>query len=217
MATMLRDNDSTEKHLNTVRRHTRLSKHISGTEEFVTNIQAPYDELKAKQAATKTRIEAREDAYDDLIFQDGLLDNAVRSSFEKCKQYDRDNVGQSVLKQIFPDEKYGDIVRAPIASEPDEVEKIKIRIEELGESHTLYPLAATLQKRIDTSRQAISMLNDAIRAQKMAEADEEIVQMKLRQQYENNYLDLRKKLGRDTAEMLFPKTSSRKVTIETEE
>jgi hypothetical protein len=78
MATMLRDKDSTEKHMNTVRRHTRLCKHINGTEEFVTNIQPVFDELKEKQALTQTKTEEREDAYDDLIFQDGLLDNAVR-------------------------------------------------------------------------------------------------------------------------------------------
>jgi hypothetical protein len=217
MATMLRNNDSTDKHLNTVRRHTRLCKQISGTEEFVTNIQPAYNELKEKQALTQAKAEEREDAYDDLIFQDGLLDNAVRSTFEKCKQFDRDNIGQSVLKQIFPEEKFSDIIREPIASEPDEVEKIKIRIEELGDTHTLYPLAAILQERIDASRQAITALNDSIRAQKMAEAEEEITQGKLRQQYENNYLDARKKLGRQTAEMLFPKTSSRKIVVDTEE
>ena len=217
MAIMLRNNDSTEKHLDTVRRHTRLCKQIGGTEEFVTNIQAPYDALKEKQAVTKAREEEREDAYDDLILQDSMLDNTVRTTFKGCKQFDRDNTGQPVLKQIFPEEKFGDIVKAPIISEPDEVEKIKIRIEELGETHPLYALAAPLQERIEASRLAITTLNSAIRAKKMAEAEEEIDQGKLRQQYENNYLDSRKKLGRATAEMLFPKSSGKRITEETEE
>ena len=141
MATMLRDKESTGKHLGTVRRHIRLCKHISGTEEFITNIQAPYDDLKAKQTITKTRAEEREDAYDDVVFLDGVLDNTVRSTFEKCKQFDRENVGPVVLKQVFPEEKFSHIVNEPMVSEPDLVEEIKIRIEELGEAHTLYPLA----------------------------------------------------------------------------
>ena len=39
---------------------------------------------------------------------------------------------------------------------------------------------------------------------------------RLCKQYENNYLDARKKLGRQTAEMLFPKSSGKKITIEDE-
>lgn len=218
MARMLHDQDSTHMHLNATRRHTRLCNQTQGAEKFANAIQPAYEALAQKKAETEAKSDARQMAYDDLLLNDTDLDNGVRTLFEKCKQYDRNNPGAMILKQIFPEEQYGPIVRANMIKEPDLVEELVIRTESLGESHELFPEAAILRAKIEASRSAIEGFNHAVRAQKMAEAEEEISQAALRQQYEINYLDARKEFGRVFTERLFPQIGSRsaKVTIETD-
>ncbi len=89
-----------------------------------------------------------------------------------------------------------------------------MRLESLGEGHPLFGLAADLKGKIAASRQAIDALYLAVTEQKKAEAEEEIAQLKLRRQYELNYLDARRTLGKDAAERLFPRVSSRSAADE---
>lgn len=208
MPRMLRDHDSSDFHISTVRRHIRFCRQFKGAEKYATRIEPVYQELINKQAITKSEKEKRQDAYDDVILYDTALDNGVRTVFEKCQQFDRENMSELVLKKIFPEEKYGHIVKMPYAEEPAEIEKIVIRIENLGAEHPLFPLAAELREKITKCQTAITNHYEAIRQQKRAEAEEEIAQAKLRQIYENNYLDARKEFGKVNAEQLFPLTSS---------
>ena len=211
MARMLQDRDSTDSHLNTTRRHVRLCKQIKGAETLAEAIQPAYQQLQQKQADTQAKAEARQEAYDDLLLSDTDLDNAVRTTFEKCKQFDRENPGLPVLAQIFPDQTYSSIINIPREQEPDVVEKLAIRLENMGETHSLFPVAAELRARITTSRNTITAFHTAVREQKMAEAEEEIAQAALRQQYEINYLEARKLFGRQTAERLFPRLGAKAV------
>jgi hypothetical protein len=204
MARMLRDQESTDFHLNAVRRHLRLCRQTKGAEKYATHIEPAYQELIQKQVATRVEHQKRQDAYDDVILYDTALDNSVHTVFEKCQQFDRDRIGEMVLKKIFPEEKYGHIIRMPYAEEPTTVEKIVIRIENQGAAHPLYGLAADLKEKVATSKNAINKYYEAIRTQKLAEAEEEIAQAKLRQLYENNYLDARKEFGRVNVEQIFP-------------
>lgn len=216
MAQLLFDRDSTDKHLNATRRHLRSTRKIKGGDKLAGNIQPLYDQLIQKQADRLDKETARQDANDDLLLADTNLDNAVRNTFEGCNQHDRANPTDQVLKKVFPDGTFGDIVRLPIKDEPDEVEAIARRLESLGESHPLYAQAAVLRQRVTASHAAIDTLKTAIKDEKKAEADEEIAQAELRRQYENNYLDARKEFGRSVAEQLFPKlsgSSSRTVDV----
>ncbi|MBN2090035.1 hypothetical protein JW964_10485 [candidate division KSB1 bacterium] len=205
---MLRDHDSSDFHISTVRRHIRFCRQFKGAEKYATRIEPVYQELISKQAITKSEKEKRQDAYDDVILYDTAFDNSVRTVFEKCQQFDREHVSEIVLKKIFPEEKYGHIVKMPYAEEPAEVEKIVIRIENLSADHPLYPLAAELREKITKCQTAITNHHEAIRQHKRVEAEEEIAQAKLRQVYENNYLDARKEFGKVNVEQLFPQTGS---------
>ena len=187
----------------------RLCKQAPGAAEFADAIKPAFDALIAKQGITKEKAEERENAYDDILFFDTDQDNTVRTLFEKCNQYDRDNPEDRALPKIFPEGKFTLFTRVSVTKQPDTVEEIAVRLESLGESHALYSAVAQLREKIEASRSAITGYHTAIRDQKIAEAEEEIAQSELRQQYEFNYLDARRKLGRTMAERLFPRTSAR--------
>lgn len=207
MATLLNDRDSTARHLDLTRRHVRLCRQVKGTGPLATAIEAVSQALLQKQAATKTKFDARQDALDDFILRDLELDDGVRTAFEKCKQFDRDNPGTPVSLKIFPDGKYSDLTRIERTKEPDVIEQLAVRFESLGATHALYPVAADLRVKISASRTALTVYQEAIRNHKLAEADEEIAQANLRLQYENNYLEARKIFGRTASDRLFPRHS----------
>ena len=211
MAKLINYKDSTNKHLNYANRHIRLCRQVPGADKYVTVIQPYVDELTLKHTETLEKKMLRNAAYDDMVLADMLLDNAVRTSFEKCKQYDRENPGNSVLLQIFPEGTYGDIIKMPMTKEPNEVEKTAVHFENLGESHTLYGQASVLRELINAVNNAVNAYNESIRQLKISEAEEEISKETVRRQYEVNYLDARKELGRVNAEMIFPKFSRQTV------
>jgi hypothetical protein len=98
----------------------------------------------------------------------------------------------------------------PYAEEPDEADKIIVKIQSLGQSHAVYPYAVEIKQKADAVRNAINLYKEAIRSEKAAEAELEIAKTDLACQYEHNYLDARKKLGDVEAERLFPSLTSQK-------
>lgn len=103
MAIMLTDRDSSDRRLDATRRHIRLCKQMPGAEALATAIETVYNTLLEKQAETKSKHQARQDALDDFILSDAILDDQVRTAFERCKQHDRENPGTPVLMRLFPD------------------------------------------------------------------------------------------------------------------
>lgn len=91
--------------------------------------------------------------------------------------------------------------------EPATVEALATKIETFGPGHTLAPHAAQLKTLAQAVRDALTALDDAVRAAKNADAEEEIAQGTLRRQYEQNYLTARQTIGRTIAERLFPKAN----------
>ncbi len=216
MARLLYERDSTDKHLKTVRRHKRLCTKNADAKKLVTNID-PYNKtLKQKQQETNEAVERREDAHDDIMFDDSLLDDCIRNTYDHTEIYERNNPAERTLVKVFPDKKYGNIINMPIQDEPTAAEQIAVRLESLGESHDLYKHAATLRQCIKNVRNSLTAYKEAIKEQKLAEAEEEIAKAELRIQYENNYLDARKEFGKVLAERLFPSltTSRHKLNIE---
>lgn len=210
MATMLRENQSTEAHLNAVRRHMRLCgiERKSGS-GLIDAIKPAYDDLAAKRAATLARTRERQDALDLLVLRDGELDDAVRTTYERVAQFDRESMSAPLLPVLFPGGKFGAILATKRIKEPDAVEQLAVKIESLGGQHPLHALAADLRRRIEASRKAIEEHRVAVTRQKSADAEERIARMELRRRYEANYLNARATLGRIVTARLFPKVSLR--------
>jgi len=216
MARMLNTNDAAIRCINTIRRHQRLCKQVVNDEELILQIQTTADVLISKDQVLQVKQVERENAYDDVILYDRYLDDTVRSVFEDCKQFDRKNRSETVLSKIFPDEKFGEIVRLPFAKEISDVQQISVRLKSLGEDHELFALAEQLDTSIANSKSALKTVDESITSIKMAEAEVEIAKEALIRRYEINYLEARKKYGRNTAEKLFPKIYSRKTITEIE-
>ncbi|MBN1182044.1 MAG: hypothetical protein JXB49_07135 [Bacteroidales bacterium] len=217
MARLLNSNDSPGRCLNNVRRHQRLIKRVVNDEELIKNIQTEYNTLEQKMNVAEEKEMLRENADDDLLLADRNLDDTLRTVFEKCKQYDRDHIGERVLISVFPDETFGDIVRLPFVKEVLEVESIITRIEGLGTGHALVSLGQDIRTKANACNEAIKAVDSAIRDTKMAEAEVDIAKEALIRKYESNYLDARKKYGRITADKLFPRMYNSKTMQEIED
>jgi hypothetical protein len=183
----------------------RLCKQVKGAEQLAAAIEPAYRELLQRQAAARVKLEARQETLDLAILRDAELDDSVRTAFERTVQFDRDNPGAQVLLKIFPDGGFSEITRTERAKAPDVVEQLALRLESLGEQHPLRSLAADLRAKTMVAREMQAAYLEGIRSQKAAEAEEEIAQANLRRQYEVNYLEARKALGRTVAERLFPR------------
>ncbi len=217
MASLISSRDSAERCNNLARRHQRLTKKVVNDAELSSQITPVMDQCKAKIDLLNQKSEAREDAYDDLALADKSLDDSIRSIYGDCEKFDRDNPAAIVLSKIFPDEKFGKMVRLPFTTEISAAEQMELRLESLGAEHPLHPNVALLHGKIEEGKNAISGKNNAIREEKMAEAEVDIDKEALIRQYENNYLDARKKYGKRVAEKLFPETRTRKSPVATEE
>lgn len=206
MSRMLADRDSTDLHLNLSRRHQRLARRYKQA-ALVAAIQTSIDGLAARQSTSAEKELDRQGAYDDVQAADGDLDDAIRNLFSGAESFDRDHLGAGTLAILFPSGGFGTMIELEVAQEPDAAEALAIKVETLGTAHTLAPHGVKLKTLAAIVREALSALNDAVRAAKNAQAEEEIAQGTLRRQYESNYLTARQSLGRGIAERIFPGTN----------
>ncbi len=216
MARMITKFDSTAQHLRMGRRHARLCGRVSGAKKFPVALQPELDKLKEQKKNREKAVENKEDAYDDVIYCDIQLDNAIRTAFERVRQWDRDN-NSRILDMVFPNRIYSDIVRMPLSKEPVEAAKLPKRLETLEDGHELRQLAAPLRQCIDASRAAWNVYQQATEQLKDLQTDEELAKAAVRQQYEHNYLDARKEFGAAVADSIFPRISRKPVVSPDEE
>jgi hypothetical protein len=210
MARKLNDAMSSEVHINNSLRHSRRCKQTKGAEIFVTNLSPLITDLEAKSADTKKERLLQDNAYDDLVFNEGGLDDRIRTISDVAKQYDRENPGRPVHELLFPNGGYSIILRFSIAKKANTAEEIKERIKSLGLEHSLSAQITPLEESITKVRTALSDLQQAKTKVRTAIANEEIAQANLRKQYEFNYLDAIKMFGKKFANRLFPQTVSKK-------
>jgi hypothetical protein len=216
MARLLYKQDSTALYKRLTRRHTRLCGQIKGGASYALTIQPKLDRLIQTAQSLSAARDVYENTYDDLVLKDSDLDDAVRTLFERSKQYDRDN-GDSIAVLLFPDLTFSDIVNMPYAEEPKKVSSLIQKLETLDPDHGLRSLAEMLQQKVDAVNAALDARRQAADAIRRCQVDEELAKNEVRAQYEANYLDARKSLGRQTAESLFPKVTSKSIKKQEEE
>ncbi|MDF1549755.1 MAG: hypothetical protein P1P88_18145 [Bacteroidales bacterium] len=207
MAQLLLQRHSTDVHLSAARRHIRRCKQIKGGEPYAVKILSLDKVLQEKQKLTLQAKIEKEDAHDDVVLNDGDLDNSIRSLSDRCKQFDRENTGRPLLNQLFPGGKISGIIYAPLENEPDVAEQLLTRLDALEEGNPLKEHIVPIKTNIEKCRVALAASKESIKALKQAEALEEISKANLRQQYEFNYLDMVKEFGKLNAERFFPPIS----------
>ena len=203
--------------LGIVRRHVRLLKRVFNDENLINQIQTEYEALESKQKTIEEKEHERENAYDDMLLADHLADDAVRNLFGACQEYDRNNPGSNVLIRVFPDEIFGNIIHLPLVSEVIQLDKLVVRLNELGPDHELAGFSKEMSEKSEAVKTAMATYEEKVRQVKLAEAEGEIAKEALIRKYELNYLEARKTYGRQQAEKLFPRLSTRLPDTEEEQ
>ncbi len=193
----------------------RLCRATKGAEFLASAIEAHHTRLGDAFADKQKAIAVEDDAEDDrdLRGRDGA--DALRTTSERAKQNDRDMPGETSFNRIFPEGGFSDFVGVNGATSAASCRLIAMRIRELGAGHALSSLETDLEGQAQAIDDAQKVLDDALRARKLAEAEEELAQAALRRAYEENWLDAQKKFGKAAAERLFPRLRKR-APVETE-
>ena len=219
MASLILTGDSLPRHKEMTRRHMRKCSKTPGAAPYGERIKPLYDKLSGLQSELdKVKLEIQ-DGYDDIELADTFLDDAVRDLFDLITIADRNNTGMPLLPKIFPEGKFGYIVDSPYAIEIDEVKKIIDRLNEADTDNSYTDNRAKLSENMQDVEQSIEVLKEKLKSHNAIKSETEIVKSDLRWQYEVNYLDARKQMGRKRAELLFPKKSNntKKIVEESEE
>jgi len=209
MAEMLRDADSSPKHLSTVRRHIRICRTIRGAEFLRAAIEPAYQRLQATLVEKEKAVQAEEDAQDDLDLRRREAADLVRTTSERAKQFDRDMPGDKVFERLFPEGGFSDFITSNGSVSASTAGLFATRLQDLGTSHAMAALASEHEKRATAIDDATKAVESAVRVRKLAVAEDEIAQAALRKAYEDNALDARKKFGKVAAERLFPRIRRR--------
>jgi len=212
MAMLLKERDSTDKHLNAGRRHSRLCQEVPGCDQFLSTISPSLANLEAKAAVTASKIIERENTLDTLNLRERLCDKKIRTLFERCAQYDRDNIGANVMQHLFPEERLTPYVTGERKKKTDLMDQIVKRSETLAADHPLQAIVAELKTAIVSIREQMTKYADSQLAVKLATADESVAQAAVRKMYEANYLDARKLYGKEIAESIFPELKTARET-----
>lgn len=214
MVQLLRDEDSTDKHLEAAWRHMRLCNLVRAAHPFAEAMQPFYDGLASAKSATlnaRREEQARRDHVRLLGFEGADL---LRTLSGDAQKHDRENPGARTYEAIFVEGGYSHLLGSDETASPEKLEEVALRVGSFGSEHALAPHAAALEAKAVEIRKAETNLAEAVRARTRAEGEEELAQAALRRQYEHNYLDARKLLGA-ACERLFPKLSrSRKKKTE---
>jgi hypothetical protein len=203
---MLYQRDSTAMHLRLGRRHVRLCGRVTGAEQFAAAIQPKLDKLAAREQERKAETENRENAYDDVVLHDTQLDDAIRTVFERIRQYDREHTTRT-LDLLFPGRAYSDLIRKPLSEEPHAVNKIIVKLEGVDTGAEFKELAALLRQKTEASINSWNVYQQTVARYNEITAAEEVIKLEVRQQYEYNWLDARRAYGANVANSLFPKVS----------
>lgn len=208
MAEMLHNSDSSKKHLSVVRRHMRLCTLFPGADFLVTNAQPSYAHLQSTGVAKQAATEAEEDAQDDLDFRGRGAADALRTISERAKQHDRESPGDNAFGHVFPEGGFSEYITNQGTVVAEDCSILAKRIHQLGANHPLNSLAVDLESRAVSIDAGQKNGEAALRARKLAEAEDELAQAALRRVYEHNALDAQKKFGK-RADRLFPRIRKR--------
>jgi hypothetical protein len=193
------------------RRHARLCRKTPGAEKFAETIQPKLDRLAEKENEKKHILIGREDAYDDVVLCDSLLDDAVRTVFEHVRQYDREHLTR-LTDVLFPKQGYSEIVYKSLQEEPQAVSSLIVKLEGVEAGDELKQYVPLLREKVQASTGAWDAYEQVNAQYRQIQAEEELLKLDVQRQYEINWLDARKLYGQARANNLFPKISAKPVS-----
>jgi hypothetical protein len=209
MAELIHAYDSYAKCKNATSRLIRLGNQIPGASAFTSPLSAPLKALAQKQLIVENLGEEVDFAKDMVILQESVVDNEVRNLFDSCMQHQRSNPGSKVLSGIFPSGKFGDFISLETGKKPAEAQNLAERVKTFSTGNGIAEYAEKLaigSKNLSNTITAVSVADTNLSG---AVSALDIERENLCRDYENVYLDIRRSLGKDIAEQVFPKLKSK--------
>ncbi len=197
--------NSVDRYLDVTDRHLRLCARIPGGAKYADSIRPYVVELEGRLAAFKSTKRELLHAYDEKSLCNTWLNEGIRTSFETCKQHDRKNPDDVVLRRIFTDEKYSPVIKATRLRKIKAVKGIEERIIALGEGHPVFPIAQEINNLMTQLLNAESLFEEKILDERAARENMAIAKMELRQQYADNLHNARKERGWKKGVEMFPR------------
>jgi len=183
----------------------QLCRQNKGGEKYLNAIEPHYNDLNAKAEALKTSARNRVIAKDTIRLKDLMLDDELRKLHNRAKEYDKDFPGSKLTALLFPK---GNITSTLIKSyekEPDVADQIALKVESLGESHPLYPMAAAIRTAIGECKDALEAHKEAADVEATAKTHVDLAKANFRKAYSDNYHQAAKDTDKRYAEKLFPR------------
>ncbi|MDR2926697.1 MAG: hypothetical protein LBV41_00610 [Cytophagaceae bacterium] len=206
MARLMYQSDSTRQHRRMARRHIRLCGQIKGAAKYGQAMQPKLDTLTEKENEKLEAEELCENALDDLTLKNATLDNCIRNVYDIIRIYDRDNL-TDFITVLFPNNRFTDITSLPVTEEPLEVVRLIEKLKNAEDQNFVLPHIDSLTAALNSVNEAIANRQHANENLSRRQANEELARNDIRAQYEFNYLDARKDLGKQRVELLFPKVA----------
>lgn len=209
MAELIHAYDSYAKCKNATSRLIRLGNQIPGAGAFTSPLSVPLKALTQKQQIVENLSEEVDFTKDMVILQESVVDNEVRNLFDSCMQHQRSNPGSKVLSAIFPSGKFGDFVSLEAGKKPVEAQNLADRVKTFSNGNGIAEYSEKLVTGSKKLSSAIAATGVAATNLSGAVSALDIERENLCRHYENVYLDIRRSLGKDIAEQVFPKLKSK--------
>jgi hypothetical protein len=177
----------------------------NGSQKYSTRIAQARETLEQRQKTAEAKAFERVLAYDAMIAADNTLDDAVRSAFEACKTYERNNNFTPVVEKAFPGGIFTPIVRAPREKQADLVRQVIACLRQLEpENSDLSRIASDLETALQPAVAALESLEQKGHEAFEAEALEKLGKKEFVETYTAIYHEAYSDLGRKRANKLFP-------------
>ena len=226
MARMPYASSSSERLINIGRRCGRLcAKAGNGAQKYSGALDDPMNDLDQKRNDTGVKKLDADAALDSAVQSDRALDDAIRTAFEKCAQYERELPATQVLEKIFPSGTITPIINAPRDKQLDKTRQIVNRITELGgaaaPTNGTVPTGSKVQladvaKELGTVLDAAIKARDEHTAKRLAYSDaqttEALARKRFVEQYSATYHTACCEMGLRLANSLFPNFVVNKTT-----
>lgn len=185
-------------------RHVRLCAQTIGGEKYAAKIKVPYDNLNSKLVNRKAASKNVSAAGDVIWLHNEELNNVIRKVQGRAKEYDKQHLGANTTIFLLPDGNITPIIELKVEEKPVKVNAISLKLVSLGNTHTLFPLAAEVDLAVNNLTDKLKLREDAKTLYSAANTEAYVAKVALVNQYNANYFDAAHDVNKEYAEKLFP-------------
>jgi hypothetical protein len=177
----------------------------NGAQKYSTQIAQAQQALEQRQKTAAVKAFEKVIAYDAVISAENTLNDSVRSAFDACETYERNNNFTPVVEKAFPGGVFSPIVRAIREKKPDLVRTSIACLRQIApENSELLKIASDLETALQPAVKALETMEQKTHEEVEAEALENLEKKQFTETYRAIYHAAQSDLGRKRADKLFP-------------